>query len=141
MTGDYKIQSFVTLQRKGDHQGSFRAETPLITNTRAPPCHDPHILPPYYTNKHIHKHIHTSSPTSCATHPIKLTPTIPLLEHAVLCQQALVSSKQRNQKCKGFQRHGWGLLIPSYWCFLSFFPSFFFLCPQSSKRKNCNFFS
>lgn len=81
----------------------------------------PLILPLHHTNTHVHKHIHTSTPTSCANPPIKLTLSIPLPKHAVLCQQALVSSKQRNQKCEGFLRHGWGLLIPSYWLFLSLF--------------------
>lgn len=120
VVGDGRLQDseFCNIRERGrerDHQRSFRAETPLITNTRAPPCHDPPILPPPLT------HTHTSTPTSCANPPVKLTPTIPLPKHAALCQQALVSSKQRNQKCEGFLRHGRGLLIPSYWLFLSFF--------------------
>lgn len=120
--GDYKIQSFVTLEREGvrDHQRSFRAETPLITTTRAPPYHDPPPPNPHPPPLSL-SCTHTHTPPVPTPPPIKLTPTIPLPKHAALCQQALVSTKQRNQKREGFQRHGWGLLIPSYWLFLSFF--------------------
>lgn len=131
--GDYKFLSFVTFERNGeqekerDHQRSFRAETPLITNTRAPPRHDPPT-------------IILTLPSQTHANPvphIKLTPTSPLSKHAALCQQLLVSSKQRNQKCEGFLRHGQGLLIPSHWLFLSFFllPSYVL-----KKEKELQFF-
>lgn len=130
VVGDGRLQDseFCNIRERGrerDHQRSFEAETPLITNTRAPPCHDPPpptILPLYYTHTQTHTHTRMSTPhLLCQPSPIKLTPTIPLPKHAALCQQALVSTKQRNQKREGFLRHGWGLLIPSYWLFLSFF--------------------
>lgn len=86
--------------------------------------------PPSLSHKHTRTQTHTSTPTSCASPLIKLTLSILLLKHAELCQQALVSCKQRNQKCEGFLRHGWGLLIPSYWLFL-----FFFLLPSVSSKQ------
>lgn len=141
VTGDYKIQSFVTLQRRGDHQRSFGAETPLITYTRAPPCHDPPISSLLITQSHTHTNTYTHHPPPPVPPSYKVDPySPPLPKHALLCQQALVSCKQRNQKCEGFRRHGWGLLIPSYWLFLYLF-SQSFLCPQRNKRKNCNFLS
>lgn len=74
--------------------------------------------------------------------PVKLTPTAPpLTKHAALCQQVLVSCKQREQKCEGFLRHGRGLLIPSHCLFLPFFllPSYVLL-KKKSQEKELQFF-
>ena len=114
---DSKFCNIRERQSEKDHQRSFRAETPLITNTGTPPCHDPPtitILP--LTHRHTHTQTRTTPPPiSCdKPPPVKLTPTIPLPKHAALCQQVLVSSEQRNQKCERFLRHGQGLLIPSH---------------------------
>lgn len=96
----------------------------------------PQPSPSSLSHSGTHTHI---PPISCdKPPPVKLTPTIPLPKHAALCQQVLVSSEQRNQKCEWFLRHGRGLLIPSHCLFLSLLLSPFFCCPL--KRKNCNFF-
>lgn len=142
--GDYKIQSFVTLEREGERETTKEASklrTPLITNTRAPPCHDPPHHPPSllhsYTNTHTHTHVNPPPPVP--TLPYKVDPNYPPSQ---TCSALSTSSGQHQTKkpeTRGVSATWLGSANPLILA-LSFLLSPSFLCPQRKKRKNCNFF-
>lgn len=148
VVGDGRLQDseFCNIRERGrerDHQRSFEAETPLITNTRAPPCHDP--PPPHhppsllhsYTNTHTHTHVNPPPPVP--TLPYKVDPNYPPSQ---TCSALSTSSGQHQTKkpeTRGVSATWLGSANPLILA-LSFLLSPSFLCPQRKKRKNCNFF-
>lgn len=133
---DSKFCNIRERQGEKDHQRSFRAETPLITNTRTPPCHDPPtitILPLTHRQTHSHTpHLLWQTP-AC-----KVDPYYPPSQ---TCSALSTSSGQLRTK----KPEMWGvsatwpgsanpLTLP-----LSFPSSFSFLL-MSSKKKELQFF-
>lgn len=131
---DSKFCNIRERQREKDHQRSFRAETPLITNTRAPPCHDPPTIT-------ILPLTHTRSPPP---HLLWQTPACkvdPCYPPSQTCSALSTSSGQLQTKkpeMRGVSATWPGPANPLTQA-LSFPPSFSLLL-MSSKKKELQFF-
>lgn len=131
VVGDGRLQDseFCNISERGrerDHQRSFGAETPLITNTRAPPCHDP---PP----SHTHTHMHVNPHLLCQP-PWKVDPYYPPSQTRSALSTSSGQLQTKKPEMRGVSATWPGSANPLTLA-LSFLLSPSFLCPQKKKER------